>query len=238
MLPRSDKHQPDSQPSARPRRPLPEILRTLSAVARHMHSERGRAREFRRALHRLQVPMVTVANDRRVLDANLASRLLLHLSLDELKRRRVDDLIEPREAVRLARPMGAAARARRDARNSRAFRRQNPVCASSWWRSRMSCRVSICGAGAGGVAGRRAHGSRATDPQPDDPGPLRSRAGGARARRRGVLVEGDRRAACDLRGHGQDSSPQREPKLGARNRAHAVGLALKLGLIGPEEASP
>ncbi len=40
-------------------------------------------------------------NDRRVLDANIASRLLLHLSLDDLRRKRVDDLIEPREALRL-----------------------------------------------------------------------------------------------------------------------------------------
>jgi DNA-binding CsgD family transcriptional regulator len=45
--------------------------------------------------------MVTVATDRRVLDANLASRLLLHLSLDELRRRLVDDLIGQREALRL-----------------------------------------------------------------------------------------------------------------------------------------
>jgi DNA-binding CsgD family transcriptional regulator len=80
---------------------LPEIVKTLSAVARHMYTERGRAREFRRALHRRHVPMMTVDNDRRVLDANLAARLLLHLSLDELTRRRIDDLVDPLEAIRL-----------------------------------------------------------------------------------------------------------------------------------------
>jgi DNA-binding CsgD family transcriptional regulator len=50
--------------------------------------------------------MVTIANDRRVLDANLAARLLLHLSLGALKRRRVDDLIAPREAGRLPESWG------------------------------------------------------------------------------------------------------------------------------------
>ena len=101
MLAPGDNQQTGPQPSGRSGRHLPEILRTLSAVARQMRSERGRAREFRRALHARQVPMVTVANDRRVLDANIASRLLLHLSLDDLRRKRVDDLIEPREALRL-----------------------------------------------------------------------------------------------------------------------------------------
>jgi DNA-binding CsgD family transcriptional regulator len=86
---------------ARPHRGVPEIVGSLCSVARQMHSERGRAREFRRALHRGRVPMVTVATDRRVVDANLASRLLLHLSLEELRRRLVDDLIGPREAIRL-----------------------------------------------------------------------------------------------------------------------------------------
>jgi DNA-binding CsgD family transcriptional regulator len=86
---------------ARPNRGLPEIVGGLCSVARQMHSERGRAREFRRALHRGRVPMVTVATDRRVLDANLASRLLLHLNLGELRRRLVDDLIGPRAAIQL-----------------------------------------------------------------------------------------------------------------------------------------
>jgi DNA-binding CsgD family transcriptional regulator len=45
--------------------------------------------------------MITVANDHRLLDANLASRLLLHSSLHELTGRQVDDLIEPRAAARL-----------------------------------------------------------------------------------------------------------------------------------------
>ncbi len=45
--------------------------------------------------------MVTVGNDRRLLDANLAARLLLHLSLGELRRRRVDDLIGSRDAAAL-----------------------------------------------------------------------------------------------------------------------------------------
>lgn len=78
-------------------RRLPEIISSLCSMARQMHSERGRAREFRRALHRAHVPMVTFANDRRVLDANVASRLLVHLSLEELRRHRVDELITVRE---------------------------------------------------------------------------------------------------------------------------------------------
>jgi DNA-binding CsgD family transcriptional regulator len=66
-----------------------------------MHSERGRAREFRRALYRAHVPMVTASNDRRLLDGNLASRLLLNLSLGDLKRHRVDDVVGSSDLVRL-----------------------------------------------------------------------------------------------------------------------------------------
>jgi DNA-binding CsgD family transcriptional regulator len=87
-----------TEAGTRAERGLPEIVRSLSHFARQMHDERGRARDFRQALHRARVPMVTFANDRRLLDANLASRLLVHLSLYELKRRRVDDLIALREA--------------------------------------------------------------------------------------------------------------------------------------------
>jgi DNA-binding CsgD family transcriptional regulator len=98
--PGNEQHSP-MRSRSRASRELPEIVGGLCSVARQMHSERGHAREFRRALHKGRLPMVTVATDRRLLDANLASRLLLHLSLDELRRRSADDLIGPREAIQL-----------------------------------------------------------------------------------------------------------------------------------------
>jgi DNA-binding CsgD family transcriptional regulator len=66
--------------------------RQLEYVARHMHDERGRVIQLRRAFHRCQVPMLLVDNTRRYLDANRGARLLFRLTLGELRQRQIDDL--------------------------------------------------------------------------------------------------------------------------------------------------
>jgi DNA-binding CsgD family transcriptional regulator len=60
-----------------------------------MRAARGRAREFWRVFDGSLVPMLTVDNERRYLAANAAARLLFRLTLEELRERRIDDLTPP-----------------------------------------------------------------------------------------------------------------------------------------------
>lgn len=238
MLPPGDKNQPDPNPSPRAKRPLPDIFRTLSTAARHMHSERGRAREFRRALHSGRIPMVTVSSDRRVVDANLASRLLLHLSLEELKRRRVDDLIEPRDALRLPELW------------ERLLERGELVGLHQLSAGTRSGTRIVVVAVANVLPGEHllvlapaewpSHELVEADlPAPSRP--VRVLSGreqqvlelialGASLREIGEQLT---ISEATVRTHLRNANG----KLGARNRAHAVGLALTLGLIGPGKAS-
>lgn len=73
----------------------------ISSAAERIHAERGRAREFRGALHASQVPMITVDNERRLLDGNLAAKLLLRLTTLELRRRNLDELTRHVDLSRL-----------------------------------------------------------------------------------------------------------------------------------------
>jgi DNA-binding CsgD family transcriptional regulator len=239
MLPPGDKNQPDSNPNPKGRRPFPEILRTLSTAARHMHAERGRAREFRRALHRRQIPMVTVSTDRRVLDANLASRLLLHLSLDELRRRRIDDLIEPREALRLPElwerllERGELLGIHELSAGTRSGTRIVVVALAN----------VLPGEHLLVLAPAEWPGHELVDadlPAPTSR-PVRVLSGREQqvlelvARGSSLREIGEQLAISEatVRTHLRNANG----KLGARNRAHAVGLALTLGLIGPGNAS-
>lgn len=62
---------------------------------------RGRSRQFWRVFDASLVQMVTVDNDRRYIAANAAARLLFRLSLEELLIRRIDDLTPPHMFARL-----------------------------------------------------------------------------------------------------------------------------------------
>jgi DNA-binding CsgD family transcriptional regulator len=77
---------PDSTPRPRARGG------NVSSVARFVNGDRGRELELRSTLHRCQFPMLLVDNDRRYLDANRSARFLFRLSLAELQRRRIDNL--------------------------------------------------------------------------------------------------------------------------------------------------
>ena len=56
---------------------------------------RGQPARLKRVLERSSVPMVMVDDERRYVDANALAQSVLTLSLDELRRLRVDDLTPP-----------------------------------------------------------------------------------------------------------------------------------------------
>ena len=62
-----------------------------------MRAAQGRARQFWRVFAKSLVPMVIVDNRRRYVGANAAARLLFRLSLAEIRQRRIDDLTPVRE---------------------------------------------------------------------------------------------------------------------------------------------
>jgi DNA-binding CsgD family transcriptional regulator len=217
---------------------LPEIVDSLGPVARQMHAQRGRARELRSALHKARVPMVTVASDHRVLDANLAARLLLHLSIDELRHRRVDDLIGSRDAVRmpsfwsLLLERGELAGVHELAVGGRAGIRivvvalanvlpgeHLVVLAPADWPERELL-------GAEPAPARQVTAVLSVREQEV----LRLVADGASLREIGEQLT---IAEATVRTHLANANR----KLGARNRAHAVALGLTLGLIEPPGSS-
>jgi DNA-binding NarL/FixJ family response regulator len=73
----------------------PDGLGNIRAAVQSMRAIRGRALQFSRAFEKSLVPMLIIDNERRYLDANAAARLAFRLSLEELLRRRVDDLTPP-----------------------------------------------------------------------------------------------------------------------------------------------
>ena len=182
--------------------------------------------------------MVTVANDRHILDANLASRLLLHLSLDELRHRTVDDLIAPRDAVRLpdlwerllerGELLGVHELSAGSDSGTRivvvAIANVLPgehllVLAPATWPGDelMETELPASNRTTGVLSGRERE-------------VLSLIATGASLREIGDQLT---ISEATVRTHLRNANG----KLGARNRAHAVGLALTLGLIGPEKTS-
>ncbi len=71
--------------------PLESIAAARSSIA----ASRGHERQVRRKFHESQVPMTMLDSERRILDANRSARLLLHLSLAQLRGRRAEDLVSP-----------------------------------------------------------------------------------------------------------------------------------------------
>lgn len=75
--------------------------RRLNPVIQNMRSHRGRARQFWGVFDHSAVPMTMVDNERRHVAANAAARLLFRLSLDAMLARRVDDNTPPQQLPRL-----------------------------------------------------------------------------------------------------------------------------------------
>jgi DNA-binding CsgD family transcriptional regulator len=67
----------------------------IKAAAERVFVARGKLRQFRRAFARSSIPMVTVDNDRRQLTANQPARLLLRMSAEDLRDIHIDDLTPP-----------------------------------------------------------------------------------------------------------------------------------------------
>ena len=82
---------PKAQESASSLRPPVQLGASLAATAQTVAAARGRARQLRRIFESSMIPMAIVDNDRRYLEANKAARLLLRMRLSELRRYRIDD---------------------------------------------------------------------------------------------------------------------------------------------------
>lgn len=77
---------------------------STSSIRSAMHTvrgARGRARQVWHVFDRSLVPMVLVDNQRRYVAANAAARLLFRLSLDEVLKRKIEDLTPPHMLWRL-----------------------------------------------------------------------------------------------------------------------------------------
>jgi DNA-binding CsgD family transcriptional regulator len=83
--------------SAHPARP------GLDALRDHLLKFRGRARQLRREAGRMLVPMVWLDSHGHTLDANVAGRLFLRRTRDELLRMTVHDVLAPRRRDRFGR---------------------------------------------------------------------------------------------------------------------------------------
>jgi DNA-binding CsgD family transcriptional regulator len=73
----------------------------LRAAAETMLATRGRARQAGRVFASSAIPMVIVDNDRRYLAANRGARLLFRLSQDQLRRRQIEDFTAPEALAEL-----------------------------------------------------------------------------------------------------------------------------------------
>jgi LuxR family transcriptional regulator of spore coat protein len=67
----------------------------LDSATRNMAATRGYARKFWHLFDKCAVPMVTVDNRKRYLAANTGARLLFRLTLAEMRERRIEDFTPP-----------------------------------------------------------------------------------------------------------------------------------------------
>lgn len=74
---------------------------SLRSALRSMHATRGRARQFQRVFNKSLVPMVIVDNEKRYTDANAAARLVFRMSIAEFRIHRIEDFTPPHMAASL-----------------------------------------------------------------------------------------------------------------------------------------
>lgn len=75
-----------------PETPRPHLRESLADAARAMSANRGKARQVQLVLDRSMIPMLLVDHQRRYLYANRAARLVFRMSLAEFREKRIDDL--------------------------------------------------------------------------------------------------------------------------------------------------
>jgi DNA-binding CsgD family transcriptional regulator len=68
------------------------LSQALGHEAERVRATRGRVRQFREATDSSVIPMLTVDNERRHVRSNAAARLLLRMSSDDLRGVRIEDL--------------------------------------------------------------------------------------------------------------------------------------------------
>lgn len=71
-----------------------------------MNATRGRARQFARVFNKSLVPMVMVDNEKRYTDANAAARLVFRMSIAEFRTHRIEDFTPPHMAASLSERWG------------------------------------------------------------------------------------------------------------------------------------
>jgi DNA-binding CsgD family transcriptional regulator len=81
--------------------PTKSLPRCVGAAAEVVLGLRGQAEQLMRAFDRSAVPMVMVDESRRYVEVNRPARLVFRLSLAEMRRYAIDDLIPPHELTRM-----------------------------------------------------------------------------------------------------------------------------------------
>lgn len=210
---------------------------SMSAAIDRMMGERGRLVQFRREFHSFQIPMLLVDNRRRYVDANLGARLAFRLSLAQLRRRRIEDLT-PRDG----------------------WARMEVLWAELLRRGRITGDYDVLfedgsqldvffSAVANALPGQHLIGFVPADWPDDELGgvdePHSQPQGPLSGREReiltliaeGVSLTGIAQrltiSVATVRTHANKAYR----KLGARNRAHAIALALRHGLIAPADGA-
>ena len=69
-----------------------QVPAALQTAAQLVGATRGRLAQLRRTFDRSLIPMLVIDNDRRYLEVNTAARLLFRMPLRELRQLRIDDL--------------------------------------------------------------------------------------------------------------------------------------------------
>jgi PAS domain S-box-containing protein len=78
-----------------------QLPSSLRAAAHAIGATRGRALQLRSIFDKSLIPMVMVDNERRYQEVNAAARLLARISLEEVRRRRIDDFTAPEDVPAL-----------------------------------------------------------------------------------------------------------------------------------------
>lgn len=204
----------------------------LRTAADYMLETRGRAQQLRRVFDRSLIPMVVVDEDRRQQASNRAARLLLRITVEEFRGVRIDDLTPPGQLAvmhekwrRLMRDGDVVGTQEVTLRDGTALRLAYCALASV-----LPGEHLIVFAPAGWPEAEVATAEERSRPP---------RVGSLTLREREVLTliaagaDFDRIAAeltisrATVKSHVRNALS----KLGARNRPHAIALAIKLGLI-------
>jgi DNA-binding CsgD family transcriptional regulator len=204
----------------------------LRTEAMRLLETRGKAHQLRRVFHRSPLPMVIVDRDRRHLSSNRAARLLLRISAEEFRGLRIDDLTPPEQLTSMR------AAWRRLMRDGEVAGTQDLALRGGVQLGFTYCAMASLLPGEHLVVFAPAEwpdeevASEEGAPRPPQPGSLTVRerevltliAAGADFNRIAAELT---ISTATVKSHVRNALA----KLGARNRPHAIALAMKLGVI-------